>query len=367
MSEGISPVVAAALDRVVSDNGWLSASRPGALKAGLSDVLGSEAEQHRAELDALVVSAEEGVPAELRTAGHAAAQGLVPDLVQRLVGWGMTDDMASSVVGAWATLVPELSSSAPVVDDQHTVTSEPREPVAPAPPSAAAAAAGAAEPAHALTAAPPPPVKPTAPTRARRAYVAVAGAIAVVLVIAAAAWLGLHRGSNNTSNPLLTSLASANAGYAKGLIPPKSCTGEPDHVECTNPNPAVTRLTVTTYANKTALYAAYVAAAEKLRGAPLQQNTGNCNTRESSGERSWNHNFQHPLQYSVQDHISEDLTMDDKAEGRMACEVSGNFMTIIWTADASDLLGVVEGPPMSSSLFLAWKHIHHAISMGGMG
>lgn len=367
MAGAISPDVIAALDRVVSDNGWLAASRPGPLRASLSDVLGSAADHHRAELDAVVVSAEEGVPSALRTAGRGGAQALVPELTQRLVAWGMADELAASVVEAWAGLVPEISSSAPAVGGATTTISSPRPPEAT--PVSGPGPAMASGPAETPT---PPPSEPAAvdrptapePGGARRApsrgtpLVWASVAAGVALVIALVAWLGL-RGSSEEDNPLLTSLASANAGYAKGMIPPSSCTAMTDHVVCTDPDAAVTRLDVRTYADKQALYQAYRTAVERLRGSPLEVNVGECNSHVRSGELSWNHAFQHPDMFSIEDHITQDLTVDDQAQGRLACRVSGSYMTIIWTADSGNMLGEVQGPVMS--LFPAWRQIHHAI------
>ena len=393
MSDRISPVVLSALDQVVSDNGWLASSRPGPLRALLSDVLGSVADQHRAELDAVVVSAEEGVPTELRTAGRGTAQALVPELTQRLVAWGMADDLAAAVVESWASLVPEISRSAPVAGDSQTVISAPAAassapPAAPSPPAASrvgptsAPEAAPAVPlvsdvAADMTAMPPsaqhplggaPPVSPVpepgrvTPSRSK-AWLAAAAAVAVVIV--AGGWVGLRARGHHEDNPLLASLSAANAGYAKGLIPPGTCKTSTDHVVCTNPDSAISMLDVRTYPTKKALYQAYVAAVEKLRGAPLQVNVGDCNGHLRSGERSWNHEFQHPDTYSIQDHVAQDLTMGDAAQGRLACQVSGSYETILWTADSGMMLGEVQGPVMG--VFPAWRLIHHGIVPPGAG
>lgn len=393
MTGPISPVVVDALDRVVSDNGWLAASRPGSLRASLSDVLGSAADEHRAELDAVVVSAEEGVPTELRTSGRGAAVALAPELTQRLVSWGMAEDLAASVVEAWTSLLPEVSRSAPAVGDNQTVvsavvptpaptpapTQDPASTPTPVPAAAAAASepdadpSGDAGPGDTMFRPPPEPppltelpVATASPARRAdrsRTTVWVAAAAAVAVVVVGGAWLGLRSRDHQTETPLLASLSYANTHYAMGLIPTGSCKTSTDHVICTNPNSAVTSLDVRTYPDKQSLYAAYVAAAERLRGAPLKVNTGDCNSHQRSGERSWNHAFQHPLMYSVQDHISKDLTIGDKAQGRLACQVTGSYMTILWTADAGNMLGEVQGPVMG--LFPAWKLIHHGITPPG--
>lgn len=353
MSDRVSAEVAAALDRVVSDNGWLAASRPGSLRASLSDVLGSAADQHRAELDAVVVSAEEGVPSRLRTAGRAGAHNLAPELTQQLVDWGMTESLASSVVETWADLVPEISSSAPAAPEGPTVVSAPREAeVAPTPPVS-----------------PPPVTAPpvtTPPDRAaedpvqgrtKRPSVWLAAAVAVVVVIATGAWLGLrHRASDD---PPLVAMLNHAIGPAAGLVPTKACTATDTHVVCTQPTTAIRKLEMETFPDVQSLYDAYSRDAEQLRGAPLELNVGNCNSRERSGEVSWNHQYQHPKTYTIDDHMSGDLMKDGSAEGRLACSISGSFMTIVWSDDCGNLLGRIEGPVMS--LFTTWKALHHNI------
>jgi hypothetical protein len=371
MSDQISAVVAAALDQVLSDNGWLAGSRPAPLRAALSDVLGPEADTHRAELDALVVSAEEGIPSRMRTAGRAGAAGLASELTERLVAWGMAESLAASVVDTWASLVPETSSSAPVVHDDPTVVSQSAGAPAGAAPPATPQAPAAPVQVTGSEGATPSPAEPSAPTGARgRRYLWVAGGVAVAVVVAAVGWLGFGRGGgehgqHDQANVVLESLAKANDAYAKGLIPPKSCTAMGDHVMCTDPNPAVTQLDVRTYPDKSELYAAYTSAAQGLRGAPLEQNVGDCNARQKSGEVSWNHQFEHPTDYTIDDHITTDLTMGGEAEGRLACEVSGGFMTIVWTDDAWNMLGQARGPVMS--LFPAWRRIHHGITPPASG
>jgi hypothetical protein len=57
--------------------------------------------------------------------------------------------------------------------------------------------------------------------------------------------------------------------------------------------------------------------------------------------------------------------MGGEAEGRLACEVSGGFMTIVWTDDAWNMLGQARGPVMS--LFPAWRRIHHGITPPASG
>ena len=95
----ISPV-AAALSEAVADIGRLAASDPGRVRGLLSDALGSRAREYRAEVDAIVVGAEEDVPRDLlaRRRGEQGADDAA--LSARLAGRGLAPDMASFVVGA---------------------------------------------------------------------------------------------------------------------------------------------------------------------------------------------------------------------------------------------------------------------------
>ena len=109
MSGSAESTVLAALSAVVRDHGWLVTNNSARLRATLSDVLGPEADQHRGLIDAIVVSAEEGVPAEVRAAGRAGLADVAPELTERLTEWGMARERADWVVAAWGALLPEAT------------------------------------------------------------------------------------------------------------------------------------------------------------------------------------------------------------------------------------------------------------------
>ncbi|CUR54409.1 hypothetical protein NOCA2150151 [metagenome] len=104
MAQGAEDAVRGALADVVGDHGWDVASNPPRLRAMLSDLLGDQADSARAFVDAIAVSADEGVPGLL--AGEVATPELVQGLAARLEQWGLTPMMAAWVVESWAMLAP---------------------------------------------------------------------------------------------------------------------------------------------------------------------------------------------------------------------------------------------------------------------
>lgn len=95
--EGDTNPVAAALARVVRDFGPTVVYSPGRLRASLSDVLGSVGRLYRAEVDALEMAAEEGVARDIDVGSPDSAA-----LAARLVGRGLTPEMARFAVTAWS-------------------------------------------------------------------------------------------------------------------------------------------------------------------------------------------------------------------------------------------------------------------------
>ena len=106
---------------------------------------------------------------------------------------------------------------------------------------------------------------------------------------------------------------------AKGLLPPATCHARSASlVSCTHPASSINSATFRTYTSLNALYAAYKADVKAL--APNQQfraNYGDCTARKTDGEVSWNHDYQHPHNYSLQQSRSGTLS-DDEAAGRVA-------------------------------------------------
>lgn len=88
--------VAAALAQVVDDFGPSVVYSPGRLRASLSDVLGAVGRQHRAEIDAVCVAAEEGVAAELSSGAPMSQHQL-----EVVSGRGISAEMAAFAVEAW--------------------------------------------------------------------------------------------------------------------------------------------------------------------------------------------------------------------------------------------------------------------------
>lgn len=105
MTSASEQVVAKALGSVVRDHGWLVASHPGRLRGTLNDVLGGDSEECRGLVDAVVVSAEEGIPARIRSARSETLGEVTPELVAQLEEWGFSREWAAWVVQAWITLL----------------------------------------------------------------------------------------------------------------------------------------------------------------------------------------------------------------------------------------------------------------------
>lgn len=159
--------VLAALAEVVADHGWPAEPDARRLRAALSDLLGVHADEHRRDLEALVVSVEEGIAGEVRRAGREGADALAPDMADRLSVWGLAPERAHWVVQAWVRMLPEITqppaqpvnTAQPVETAQPADTAEPpdtKRPVGPTtlPPSSTSETGGAAG----------QPVRPLEPT-----------------------------------------------------------------------------------------------------------------------------------------------------------------------------------------------------------
>ncbi len=218
--------VLAALEAVVRDHGWDVAAHPQRLRAVLSDVLGSHADEHRGALDAIVVSADEGVPFDIRDAGRSGIAAVSPALVDRLTDWGLSRERAGFVVDAWAALLPEttVQPAPPVATEPPppAVTAPPPpavtepppdepvakkpEPSAPVPvdPTALPPREPAAEPVTALPpqkAAPTPATELPAPVRKSSRAALLAGATVVALVVGGVAAAMTLTGDDNDKDP----------------------------------------------------------------------------------------------------------------------------------------------------------------------
>ncbi len=96
-----SPSVTAALTRAVRDHGRVAATHPERIRALLSDLLGSSARELRAEVDALVVACEEGVP-QLLLSAEEEPDAAAEEAVARLEARGLQPGLAFAAVNTWA-------------------------------------------------------------------------------------------------------------------------------------------------------------------------------------------------------------------------------------------------------------------------
>jgi hypothetical protein len=168
-------------------------------------------------------------------------------------------------------------------------------------------------------------------------------------------------------SPLMTALTNANK--ATGLLPMKTCHSQSTTlVTCTQPNFAVQTVTFRTYPSRTALYNAYVADVRNLgntSGKSIKINFGNCSKAVTTGEVSWNHNFEHPRVYSLAQSISGTLDPSTQAAGRVYCTINANGeYQLIWTENGGRLLATMSGGPHDSA-WSWWQVMHHNIFLPG--
>ena len=166
-------------------------------------------------------------------------------------------------------------------------------------------------------------------------------------------------------NAILQALVTANESRtAKGLLPPSSCKAESaSMVTCSHPAFGATTVTFRTYPSLNSLYAAYVSEMKSLGQDPVQQNFGDCTEQQTSGEVSWNHDYQHPRNYSLMDMRSGRIT-DDQAAGRVYCTFNNSLLHIVWTQNDGHLLGMLSGAPHANT-WDWWKGVHHSIDLPG--
>jgi len=113
--------VAAALAESVADVGRLATTDPFRVRALLSDTLGAGARANRAEIDAVVMAVEEGVPAALigRRRGPGGATDV--ELLSRLEARGLDPAMSQFALGAWgAAMAAETSVPNPLTEPVPT-------------------------------------------------------------------------------------------------------------------------------------------------------------------------------------------------------------------------------------------------------
>ena len=168
-----------------------------------------------------------------------------------------------------------------------------------------------------------------------------------------------------TPSALMAAIILANqSGGAKGMLPPSTCTQHSaTMVTCTAPALGVTQVTFRTYPSLTALYGAYTAQVSALNSGQFTANFQDCGLEQTYGEVSWNHQFQHPKNYSVAQLSSGKLT-DDQAAGRVFCNLANGQESYVWTQNNGNLLAVVVGP-VHEDVWTWWLNIHHNIGFAG--
>jgi serine/threonine protein kinase len=216
------------------------------------------------------------------------------------------------------------------------------------------------------------------PPRRRRGrrWIAALGALVLVIAAGVGGWLALHGNSGaspsgtpsspamGSNSPLMQALVQTNRNNeAKGQLPPSTCHAQGmTQVTCSNPAQSITSATFRTYPSLTALYQAYVTKVKSLSSGHFQPNVGNCSTRRNSGEVSWNHQFQHPRNFSIKQSESGMLDKDTQAAGRVFCTIT-NLYNLVWTQNDRLLLGWLSATDHQSG-FNWWVAIHHNIPLG---
>jgi hypothetical protein len=233
---------------------------------------------------------------------------------------------------------------------------------------------------------PPPAGPPAAPpaSRPRRRGLLrprwIAALTALVLIAAGAGTWALVRGPAPGTHPtaipaksqmgkprmsaLMSALVLANSsGDAKGHLPPSTCAQQgTTRVTCTNPAPGISQAVFQTYSSLAALYDAYTAEVQTLNNGQFQANFNDCEINKTFGEVGWNHMFQHPKTYSVQQ-MSSGMVTDSQAAGRVFCNFGNGQENMVWTQGDGHLLASVSGP-VHEAVWTWWVAVHHNIGFG---
>jgi serine/threonine protein kinase len=160
---------------------------------------------------------------------------------------------------------------------------------------------------------------------------------------------------------LMNALVLANSrGDAKGELPPSACAQHgTTKVACVSPAPGINGVVFQTYPSLSALYDAYTAQVRTLNNGQFQPNFADCGLHATFGEVGWNHMFQHPKTYSIQQMISGMVT-DSQAAGRVFCNFNNGQENMVWVQDSGRLLGYVSGP-VHEDVWTWWVAVHHNI------
>ena len=242
--------------------------------------------------------------------------------------------------------------------------------------------AGPGEPGQPVGA-PPPPGRSRGPRWYRQPRWL---ALLTVLVLAAAGlgiWAGLsgsgsHGGkmamssTSATSKPkkaapseLMKALVVTNqSADAKGQLPPSTCKQDNSTmVACTAPVVGISGVVFQTFPSLNAMYNAYMAKVASLNSGQFKQNFNDCEAQTTYGEVGWNHLFQHPKNYTIDQMTMPGFT-DDKAAGRVFCNYTQGLEYMVWTQDDGHLMSVVAGP-VHGDVWNWWVAVHHNIGLGG--
>ena len=168
-----------------------------------------------------------------------------------------------------------------------------------------------------------------------------------------------------TQSELMKALVVTNqSADAKGQLPPSTCKQDNStEVTCTAPVVGISGVVFQTYPNLTALYAAYMAKVASLNSGQFKQNFNDCESQDTYGEVAWNHLFQHPKNYTVDQMTMSGFT-DDKAAGRVFCNYTQGLEYMVWTQNDGRVMGVVAGP-VHGDVWNWWVAVHHNIGLGG--
>jgi serine/threonine-protein kinase len=221
-------------------------------------------------------------------------------------------------------------------------------------------------------------------------WLAAVGGLALVLAAGIGGWLAAHSGSSAPAahaatgssapahmpssspsasammhSPLMQALVVTNqSSTAKGTLPPSSCHPQSTTmVTCTHPALGVSAATFRTYPSLASLYGAYQADVKRLSNGQFKANFGDCTQDEINGEVSWNHNYQHPRNYSVAQ-LQSGAIKDDKAAGRVYCTFMNGQLYLVWTQNDGHLLAMLTGAPHDNA-WRWWRGIHHSITISG--
>jgi hypothetical protein len=167
------------------------------------------------------------------------------------------------------------------------------------------------------------------------------------------------------TSALMSAIILANeSGGAKGLLPPSSCKQQSATVViCTAPAPGISGAIFRTYPSLEALYAAYTAQVNSLNSGNFQENFQDCEPEETYGEVGWNHQFEHPKNYSIAQ-MSAGRVTDAQAAGRVFCNYNNGRENLLWTQDDGHLLAYVAGP-VHEDVWNWWYGVHHNIGFSG--